>query len=206
MRVVLINGSPHKNGNTALALQTVADALQERGIEAETIQVGNRMIRGCMACGACSKTGRCAFEKDDFHALCEKVYTADGLIIGSPVYYAGVAGTMKAFLDKLLYASAGRMRHKVGAAVAVLRRSGGMSTFDELNHYFLISEMVVAPSSYWNIIHGAKPGEAAQDAEGLDTLRVLAANMAWLLQMKEQTAKTLPPPPAMDRARTNFIR
>lgn len=206
MRVVLINGSPHKNGNTALALQTVADALQERGIETETTQVGNRMIRGCMACGACSKTGRCAFEKDDFHALCEKVYTADGLIIGSPVYYAGVAGTMKAFLDKLFYASAGRMRHKVGAAVAVLRRSGGMSTFDELNHYFLISEMVVAPSSYWNIIHGAKPGEAAQDAEGLDTLRVLAANMAWLLQMKEQTAKTLPPPPAMDRARTNFIR
>ena len=206
MRVVLINGSPHKNGNTALALQTVADALQERGIETETIQVGNRMIRGCMACGACSKTGRCAFEKDDFHALCEKVYTADGLIIGSPVYYAGVAGTMKAFLDKLFYASAGRMRHKVGAAVAVLRRSGGMSTFDELNHYFLISEMVVAPSSYWNIIHGAKLGEAAQDAEGLDTLRVLAANMAWLLQMKEQTAKTLPPPPAIDRARTNFIR
>lgn len=206
MRVVLINGSPHKNGNTALALQTVADALQERGIETETIQVGNRMIRGCMACGACSKTGRCAFEKDDFHVLCEKVYTADGLIIGSPVYYAGVAGTMKAFLDKLFYASAGRMRHKVGAAVAVLRRSGGMSTFDELNHYFLISEMVVAPSSYWNIIHGAKLGEAAQDAEGLDTLRVLAANMAWLLQMKEQTAKTLPPPPAIDRARTNFIR
>jgi len=207
MKVIALNGSPNREGNTFLALQAACRRLEECGIETEILQVGSLPPMMCHACGACGKIGRCAHMSAEALAMTEKIYAADGVLVGSPVYYASMAGGLKGFLDCLFFQAHGRMRHKVGASVAVLRRSGGISTFDEINRYFLISEMLIAPSYYWNVVHGCTPGEVLQDAEGLSILQNLAQNMAWMLQMKAQTAETLPPPaPFRPHHSTNFIR
>lgn len=205
MKVIAINGSPKPKGNTYLALKTVCDDLALQNIETEIIHVGNMSIKGCIACGRCSE-GHCIFSDENLREMVEKVHAADGIILGSPVYYASIAGTMKSFLDRLFFPSQGRMRLKVGASVAVLRRSGGVTTFDQLNNYFLISEMMVAPSFYWNAVHGGSPGEIFQDAEGISGLKNLANNMAWMLNVKEYSKDAFPVPTPIKREWTNFIR
>lgn len=205
MKVIAINGSPKPKGNTYLALKTVCDELQLQNIDTELLQVGNMEIKGCISCNRCSN-GHCHFSDDKFREIVEKIYEADGLLLGCPVYYSGISGTMKCFLDRLFYPSSGRLRLKVGAAVTVLRRSGGVTTFDQLNHYFLISEMMVAPSFYWNAIHGTAPGEILQDDEGVSILKNLANNMGWMLKIKEYSREALPVPAQADRSWTNFIR
>ncbi|MDD3172740.1 MAG: flavodoxin family protein [Herbinix sp.] len=205
MKVIAINGSPKPKGNTYYALKTVCEELEKQTVETEIIHVGNMQIKGCIGCGRCQE-GHCSFSDESFREIVSKIYAADGLLLGSPVYYASIAGTMKCFLDRLFYANAGRMRLKVGASVAVLRRSGGVTTFDQLNNYFLISEMMIAPSYYWNAIHGAAPGEVSEDSEGISVLKNLANNMAWMLKIKEYSKEVYPAPSPVERARTNFIR
>lgn len=205
MKVIAINGSPKPKGNTYLALKTVCDELEAQNIETEIIHIGNMDIKGCISCNQC-KNGFCRFADDTLKEIINKIYEADGLLIGTPVYYSGIAGTLKCFLDRLFYAGQGRMRLKTGASVAVLRRSGGVATFDQLNHYFLISEMMVAPSYYWNVAHGTAPGEVLEDAEGISVLKNLANNMAWMLNIKEYSREAFPVPSPAKRAITNFIR
>ena len=205
MKIIAINGSPKPKGNTYLALKTACDELELKGIETEIIQVGNIELKGCTSCRRC-KEGYCHFADDQLREIVDKIYSADGLILGSPVYYASIAGTMKCFLDRLFFPSQGRMRLKVGASVAVPRRSGGVPTFDQLNNYFLISEMMIAPSYYWNVIHGGAPGEITQDLEGMSVLKNLANNMAWMLHIKEFSKDEFPIPEPSKRAWTNFIR
>jgi len=205
MKVIAINGSPKPKGNTFLTLKTVCDELAIQNIESEIIHVGNMDLKGCIGCGQC-KGGHCLFSDDKMKEIVNKIYEADGLLIGSPVYYSGIAGTLKCFLDRLFYPNQGRMRLKVGAAIAVLRRSGGVATFDQLNHYFLISDMMIAPSNYWNVVHGAAPGEVLQDEEGISVMKDLASNMAWMLQIKEFSKEAHPIPAPTPRSRTNFIR
>lgn len=205
MKVIAINGSPKPKGNTYTALKTVCDELEISGIETEIIHVGNMEIKGCISCGRC-KNGYCVFSDEELRSLVDRIYAADGLILGSPVYYASIAGTMKSFLDRLFYPNGGRLRLKVGASIAVPRRSGGITTFDQLNNYFLISEMLIAPSYYWNVIHGGAPGEVTQDDEGMSVLRNLANNMSWMLKIKDYSKAALPEPDPVPRKWTNFIR
>lgn len=205
MKVIAINGSPKPNGNTYLALKIVCDELEKQNIETEIIHIGNMNMKGCISCNQCSG-GHCRFSDDKLREIVNKVYAADGLLLGSPVYYAGIAGTMKCFLDRLFYPNQGRMRLKIGASIAVPRRSGGVATFDQLNNYFLISEMIIAPSYYWNVIHGRTPGEISQDEEGICVLNNLANIMAWMISMKEYSKNALPAPSSLERTTTNFIR
>ena len=181
MKVLLLNGSPRANGNTALALAEMVRILEQDGVETETVQVGNRPIRGCMACGGCRKTGKCVFD-DVVNELTPKFEAADGLVVASPVYYASANATLIACLDRLFQCPRFDKTMKVGASVAVARRGGCSATFDELNKYFTICGMPVASSQYWNSVHGGAPGEAAQDAEGLQTMRTLARNMSFLMK------------------------
>jgi len=204
MKVIAINGSPKPKGNTYFALKMICDELEKEHIETEIIHVGNMEIKGCISCGRCTD-GHCVYSDDKCRSIVEKIYAADGLILGSPVYYAGISGTTKCFLDRLFFPSHGRMRHKIGASVAVLRRSGGVMTFDQLNHYFLISEMLIAPSYYWNVIHGGSPGQVSEDAEGVSVLKNLAGNMAWMLNIKDYSKDAFPAPAPYERAWTNFI-
>ena len=181
MKVLLLNGSPKANGNTALALQEMETVFSGEGIEVETVQVGHLPIRGCMACNGCFETGRCVID-DIVNELSDKLRDADGLVVGSPVYYASANATLIAVLDRLFYSGGYDKTMKVGASVAVARRGGCSATFDQLNKYFTISGMPVASSQYWNSVHGRAPGEAAEDAEGLQTMRTLARNMAFLMK------------------------
>ena len=181
MKVLLLNGSPRKNGNTALALAEMETIFSQEGIEYETVQVGAMNIRGCTACGFCHKEGRCVFE-DGINEIAEKLALCDGLVIASPVYYASANGTLIAALDRLFYSCRQSLTMKVGAGVAVARRGGCSSTFDQLNKYFTISGMPIASSQYWNSVHGRRPGEAAEDEEGLQTMRTLARNMVFLMR------------------------
>lgn len=211
MKVVAINGSPNKEGNTYHALKIVGSKLQENGIDFEIIHVGNKAVRGCIACGKCGKNQneQCAITSDSLNEWVQSMKTADGIILGSPVHYAGIAGTMKCFLDRAFYVSTSNknlFRHKVGAAVVAVRRSGGSATFDNLNHYLTYSEMILASSNYWNVIHGCTPGEVEQDDEGKQIMEVLGSNMAWLLKMREQTKEPLPAPAYVNKKFTNFIR
>ena len=211
MKVVAINGSPHREGNTFHALKMVGDELIANGIEFEIIHIGNKMVHGCMACNKCAvnKDEKCVIKTDDLNQWMQQVKEADGIIIGSPVHYSGIPGTMKSFLDRLFYVAGmngGLFRHKVGAAVVAVRRTGGSATFDSLNHFLNYSEMVIATSNYWNVIHGRTPGEVIQDAEGVQIMRILGKNMAWLLKMKEATANTVPVPEREKKEMTNFIR
>lgn len=204
MKVLLINGSPRKNGNTSIALSEVAKTLEQENIETVTVALGNKPVRGCIACNACNEKGICAFSDtlyDNVREIIEK--GIDGLVIGSPVYYAGPNGSLCAFLDRLFYSSGRFLAYKPAAAVAVCRRGGASATFDRLNKYFTINNMPVVSSQYWNSVHGRMPGEAANDLEGLQTMRVLARNMAWMLRgMKEHDR----PQPEAERQMTNFIR
>ena len=181
MKVLLINGSPRKGGNTSIALDEMVKVFEAEGIEAEVMQIGNKAIRGCMACGACAKAGKCVFD-DAVNEAAAKLKNADGLVVASPVYYASANGTLISFLDRLFQSAKYDKTMKVGAAVAVARRGGCSATFDELNKYFTICGMPVASSQYWNSVHGRVAGEASQDAEGLQTMRVLARNMAFLIK------------------------
>ena len=205
MKVLLINGSPKAKGNTAFALEQMAEVLEDQGIEAEIIHVGNQIIRGCIACGSCYKTGKCVFD-DAVNEIATKFESADGLVVGSPVYYASANATLIALLDRLFYSSHFDKRMKVGACVAVARRGGCSATFDELNKYFTISGMPVVSSHYWNSIHGRTPGEAAQDAEGIATVRNLAKNMAFLIKSIALGKEAYGLPEYDKREMTHFIR
>ena len=181
LKVLLINGSPRPKGNTTMALEEMARVFAENGIETEEIRVGNKAIRGCIACGTCFQKGQCVFD-DLVNETAPKFEAADGIVVATPVYYASANATVIAFLDRLFYSTHFDKTMKVGASVAVCRRGGASATFDELNKYFTISNMPVASSQYWNSVHGREPGESAQDAEGLQTMRVLARNMSFLLK------------------------
>lgn len=204
MKVLLINGSPRAKGNTFLALTEVVRTLEAEGVEAEIVHIGTRPVQGCVACGKCAETGRCIFPDELYKTLREKVETADGLIVGSPVYYGGPAGSLCAILDRLFYSSGRFLAYKPAAAVAVCRRGGASATFDRLNKYFTIMNMPVVPSQYWNSVHGRLPGEAAQDLEGMQTMRTLGHNMAWMLRCLHGETAQRPTPEAP--VRTNFIR
>ena len=205
MKVLLINGSPKVKGNTALALENMAQVFAEQGIEAEIIQVGNQPVRGCIACNGCGKTGKCVFD-DVVNEVGAKLESADGIVVGSPVYYASANATLIAFLDRLFYSTDVNLRMKVGASVVIARRGGCSATFDELNKYFTISGMPIASSHYWNSVHGGAPGEAAEDAEGIATVRNLAKNMAFLMKSIALGKETFGLPEYDKRAFTSFIR
>ena len=205
MKVLLINGSPKAKGNTAFALEQIADVFAAQGIETEIIHVGHQSVRGCIACGSCYKTGKCVFD-DMVNEVAPKFEEADGIVLGSPVYYASANATLIAFLDRLFYSTHFDKRMKVGACVTVARRGGCSATFDELNKYFTISGMPVASSHYWNSIHGGKPGEAAEDLEGVATVRNLAKNMAFLIKSIALGKEAFGLPEYDKRQMTNFIR
>lgn len=205
MKVLLINGSPKVKGNTALALENMAQVFAEQGIEAEIIQIGNQPVRGCIACNGCGKTGKCVFD-DVVNEVGAKLESADGIVVGSPVYYASANATLIAFLDRLFYSTHVNLRMKVGASVVIARRGGCSATFDELNKYFTISGMPIASSHYWNSVHGGAPGEAAEDAEGIATVRNLAKNMAFLMKSIALGKETFGLPEYDKRAFTSFIR
>ena len=181
LKVLMLNGSPHKNGNTAIALAEMEKVFVSEGIEVQTVLIGNRSIRGCIACGTCSNTGKCVFD-DTVNEIAPLFRQADGLVAASPVYYASGNATLIACLDRLFYSTDFSKTMKVGAAVVCARRGGTTATFDQLNKYFTIAGMPVASSQYWNNIHGRLPGEAAQDTEGLQTMRTLARNMSFLMK------------------------
>lgn len=180
-KVILLNGSPHANGCTATALNEMIKVFQEEGIETELIHVGNKSIRGCISCNRCSETGKCVFD-DLVNEVAPKFAEADGLVVGSPVYYAGPNGTILSFMDRLFYSTSFSKQMKVGAAVVSCRRGGNTATFDVLNKYFTISSMPVASSSYWNQVHGFTAEDAKKDLEGLQTMRNLARNMAFMIK------------------------
>ena len=209
MKVLMINGSSHKNGCTFTALSEAAKALNEQGIETEIIQTGTAPIRDCTACGACRKNGgKCAFGDEDMvNEIIEKAKEADGFIFGTPVYYAHPSGRILSLLDRLFYAGGANFAYKPGAAVASARRSGTTASFDVLNKYFTISKMPVVSSLYWNNIHGGAPGEALKDEEGLQTMRNLGRNMAYILKCMELGKENGIEPPKPERTyKTSFIR
>lgn len=210
MKVVAFNGSPNREGNTSHALGIVAAELQRQGIETEIVHVGNKVIRGCIACGQCARlqNEQCALPGDEVNEWVQKMKTADGILLGSPVHYAALAGTMKSFLDRAFYVAGvnnALLRHKVGAAVVAVRRSGGLPTFNQLNNFLMYSEMLVPTSNYWNVIHGTRPGEALQDDEGVQIMRVLGKNMAWLLKLVEHGRAAVAPPERESKVWLNFI-
>ena len=205
MKVLMLNGSPRANGNTALALDEMRKVFEQENVEVEIVHVGQKDIRGCIACGQCGKLGKCVFD-DVVNEAAKKFEEADGLVVGSPVYYASANATLVAFLTRLFYSTNFSKRMKVGAAVAVARRGGLSATFDELNKFFTISGMPVASSQYWNSIHGGRPGEAEQDAEGLQTMRTLARNMAFLMKSIALGKEKYGLPEQEKRVSTNFIR
>ena len=205
MKVLLINGSPKKEGNTFIALSEVQKTLTAEGIETEMIHVGHMNIHGCIACNKCAETGKCAFN-DIVNEVADKFKDAEGIVVGSPVYYASPNGTLLSFLDRLFYSSPFDKSMKVGAAVAVARRGGTTATFDVLNKYFTISNMPIAPSQNWNSVHGRMPGEATQDGEGLQTMRQLARNMAFLIKSIQLGKEKFGLPEHEKRIATHFIR
>lgn len=205
MKVLIINGSPRKNGNTALALSEMEKIFHEEGIETETLHIGNKDIRGCMACGSCSKTGKCVFN-DIVNEISEKFEQSDGLVVGAPVYYGSVNATLIAALQRVFYSSHFDKTMKVGAAVASARRGGLTAAFDEMNKFFTISGMPVASGQYWNGIHGAAPGEGAQDEEGLQMMRTLARNMSFLIKAIADAKEKYGLPQQESKTFTNFVR
>jgi multimeric flavodoxin WrbA len=210
MKVIAVNGSPRQAGNTALALNTVLRTLEENGIGTELIHIGKEAIHGCIGCYTCMRKpgGKCRFTDDCVNDCIGKMAEADGILLGAPVYYAGMAGTMKAFLDRVFFVAASKalFRLKVGAGVVAVRRAGSVTAVDQLQKYLTISEMIIPGSSYWPMVHGLMPGEAEQDAEGIMCMRVLGANMAWLLKLMRHGKDAVPPPAQAPAVRTNFIR
>lgn len=205
MKVLMVNGSPRVDGNTAVALREMEKIFAAEGVETDIIQIGNKDIRGCIACGTCFEKGKCVFD-DMVNETQSKFEACDGLVIASPVYYASANGTLISFLDRLFYSAPFDKSMKVGASVVVARRGGLSATFDELNKYFMISNMPVASSQYWNSVHGRVQGEAAQDAEGLQTMRTLARNMTFLMRSIALGKEKYGMPEKEPFERTNFIR
>ncbi len=205
MKVLMLNGSPRVNGNTARALSELEKMFELEGVETETVQIGNKDIRGCVSCFSCYKTGKCAID-DIVNELAKKLEECDGLIVASPVYYASPNGTLLSCLDRLFYSTHFDKRMKVGASIAVARRGGCSATFDVLNKYFTISGMPIASSQYWNSVHGAKPGQAQEDLEGLQTMRTLARNMTFLMKSIALGKKEFGLPIQEAKTPTNFIR
>jgi multimeric flavodoxin WrbA len=205
MKVLLINASPRAKGNTALALEEMKKIFEENGVETVTMHVGKEAIRGCIACGSCAKNGKCVFD-DAVNRAAEIFADCDGLVLGTPVYYASANATAVALLDRLFYSSPFDKTMKVGAAVTVARRGGCSTTFDEINKYFTISGMPVASANYWNSVHGRTPGEAAQDAEGLQTVRQLARNMTFLMKSIALGKEAYGLPEKEEKQWTHFIR
>ena len=202
MKALLVNGSPRADGNTARALEEVASALRASGVETETVPLGVKPVRGCVACGRCRELGRCAFADDVANEILEKALAADAFVLDTPVYYAQPNGALLAVMQRVMFAAAGRLRGKPAASVAVCRRGGASAAFQTLNLFYGIAGMPVAGSQYWNIAYGAAPGEIAQDAEGLQTMRLLGRNLAWMAKSLVMPA----PAPEQPWAKTNFIR
>ncbi len=211
MKVVAFNGSPKPEGNTYHAIKMVINELEKEGIETELVHVGNKSIRGCIACGKCkiNKDEKCTLPGDEVNEWIQKMKEADGIILGSPVHFSSIGATMKSFLDRAIYVTSnndGMLRHKVGAAVVAVRRSGGVPTVDQLNHYINYSEMLMPTSNYWNVIHGTSPGEALQDEEGAQIMRLLGKNMAWLMKLIENGKGKVEEPEGEAKIFMNFIR
>ena len=203
MKVLLINGSPRERGNTFHALSEVAQTLQSEGIETEIINIGKKAMQGCIACGWCGREGRCTFRDEVYERVMRVIKDGiDGLIIGSPVYYGGPNGSLCALLDRVFYSLGKHLQFKPGASVVVCRRGGATATFDRLNKYFTILNMPVVSSQYWNMAYGQTPGQVTQDEEGMQTMRTLARNMAWMIR----SLSTHPHPTLEPRQSTNFIR
>lgn len=202
MKVLLLNGSPHCDGNTATALAAMAERLQANGLETRTLWIGVKPVQGCVGCYKCMELGRCVFHDQLYDDVRAAVESADALVVGSPTYYAGPNGSLCALLDRLFYSSGAHLRGKPAAAVAICRRGGGSTTFDRLNKYFQMMSMPMPNSQYWNLVYGRRPGEAAFDSEGMQTLRTLADNMTWLLRSIADNPRPAQEPWLM----TNFIR
>ncbi len=203
-KVLLVNGSPHKNGCVFTALTEVAETLQKYNIETEIFHIGSKPVHGCIACGKCGELDRCVMEDDVCNELLSRMQKADGIVVGSPVYYAGPNGALCALLDRVFYSASASLMHKPAAAVVNCRRGGASAAFDRLNKYFTINQMPVVTSQYWNSVHGFTPEDVKQDLEGLQTMRMLGKNMAWLLNSIEES--DLPLPEQEDWIPTNFIR
>lgn len=206
MKVLMVNGSAKQKGNTNAALLEIGKTLEQEGIEYEIFQLGGAPIRDCIGCGKCSEKG-CVFDDDRVNEFVAKAKEADGFVFGTPVYYAHPSGRVLSFLDRVFYSGSSAFAFKPGAAVAVARRGGTSASFDVMNKYFGISRMPVAGSTYWNLVHGCVPGEAEQDGEGMQTMRNLARNLAWMLKCFEAGKNAGVPLPETERTeRTNFIR
>ncbi len=208
MKVIAINGSPREKGNTYTAINLAAEQLRAEGIDVEIVHIGNKTIRGCQSCGFCykSENNLCAIKDDVLNETVLKMRDADGIIIGSPVYYSGIAGQMKSFLDRAFYTSSRYFAFKVCAAVCAVRRGGGTSTFHQLNNFFNLGGMVITPTQYWGVIHGAAAGEAEQDPEGIQVMQSIGRNMAWLIKTFQREKEENPPPAFEKKLFTNFIR
>jgi multimeric flavodoxin WrbA len=204
MKVLLVNGSPNAEGCTYTALKEVAGQLDKNEIETEIFHIGKKAVQGCIACGKCSELGRCVFKDDLYNELLELVKTADGIVVGSPVYYAGPNGSLCAILDRIFYSAGAHLTNKPSAAVVSCRRGGASSTFDRLNKYFTINQMPVVTSQYWNSVHGFTPEDVKKDLEGLQTMRTLGNNMAWMLKTISDSKYSLPK--REEWTPTHFIR
>ena len=205
MKVLLLNGSPRQNGCTQRALKEVEIQLNAQGIDTEYIQVGDKAIRGCMACGVCKKTGKCVID-DAVNDFVEKAEHCDGFVFGSPVYYASASGALVSFMDRVFYSGGKKLSYKPAAAVVSCRRAGASTTFDVINKYFTINNMLVVGSNYWNEVHGNKAEEVLQDEEGLQTMRILGNNMAWTLKCIALGKEAGIEPVRERKIMTNFIR
>ncbi len=206
MKVILVNGSPHANGCTYTALNEAAEALQKQGIETEMFHIGTKPLSGCMGCGACRTKGACVFG-DSVNVFVEKARTADGFIFGSPVHYAGISGALSSFMDRAFFSGSAALKGKPAAAVVSCRRGGASAAFDRLNKYFTINSMPVVSSQYWNQVHGSVPQDVLRDEEGLQTMRTLANNMAWLLKCIDLGRQSgIAFPEQETPIKTNFIR
>lgn len=205
MKVILFNGSPNVHGCTYTALHEIEETLQKNGIETEIFQVGSKSVRGCIGCGKCRERGKCIFD-DIVNEAIDKIKDADGVIFGSPVYYASANGTMISFLDRLFYAASKYLAYKPGAVVVSARRAGTTATYDELNKYLGISNMLIVPAPYWNMVHGNTADEVKQDKEGLYIMRQIGENMTWMLKMLENAKANGIAPTILEKERTNFIR
>ncbi len=207
MKVLLFNGSPHKNGCTYTALSEAAAALEKNGIETEIMHIGSNIMHGCIACGKCAGGNPCVFGDDCVNEALGKIGAADGYIFGSPVYYASPNGAILSFMDRLFYAGSSELSFKPAACVASARRAGTTATLDTMNKYFGISKMITVGSNYWNIVHGNTPEEVRRDEEGMQTMRVLGENMAWILKLIDNGRKNgIEPPVTEGKIKTNFIR
>lgn len=208
MKVIAINGSPRKSGNTSQVLKIMADELEEQGIEVEIIQIGHINIHGCIGCGYCktSNENHCVFKDDIVNEVAKKMREADGFILASPTYYAGIAGTMKSFLDRVFFTSSNYFKYKVATSISVVRRAGGVDVVHQLNNYLNLAQTVMPPSQYWTIAYGMAKGEAIEDKEGIQTIRKNARSMAWLLEIIDAGKEKIPVPVEEDHVMTNFIR